>query len=143
MPFSSLSFGQFCDFRPKVCFFASGSKRFEFPFSSRLDNSYLFYPLSRGYFCFFVNFWSFSLYLKRSHTPEKLPFKLTKKTKISLTQRRKIDGISEPDENGKISNHLDPDAEKQTFERKSQKWPNHFTRNQITQTCVLRPTNPL
>ncbi|MFS7924500.1 hypothetical protein Hanom_Chr03g00273261 [Helianthus anomalus] len=22
MPFSSLRFGQFCDFRPKVCFFA-------------------------------------------------------------------------------------------------------------------------
>ncbi|MFS7921889.1 hypothetical protein Hanom_Chr03g00242231 [Helianthus anomalus] len=29
MPFSSLSFGQFCDFRPKVCFSASESKRFE------------------------------------------------------------------------------------------------------------------
>ncbi|MFS8031045.1 hypothetical protein Hanom_Chr17g01541141 [Helianthus anomalus] len=29
MRFSSLRFGQFCDFRPKVCFFASGSKRFE------------------------------------------------------------------------------------------------------------------
>ncbi|MFS7942634.1 hypothetical protein Hanom_Chr06g00490641 [Helianthus anomalus] len=29
MPFSSLRFGQFCDFRPKVCFSASRSKRFE------------------------------------------------------------------------------------------------------------------
>ncbi|MFS7957600.1 hypothetical protein Hanom_Chr07g00668241 [Helianthus anomalus] len=29
MPFSSLRFGQFCDFRPKVYFSASGSKRFE------------------------------------------------------------------------------------------------------------------
>ncbi|KAF5793040.1 putative Clp domain superfamily protein [Helianthus annuus] len=35
MPFSSLRFGQFCDFRSKVCFSASGSKRFEIlPFSS-------------------------------------------------------------------------------------------------------------
>ncbi|MFS8017197.1 hypothetical protein Hanom_Chr15g01377521 [Helianthus anomalus] len=29
MPFSSIRFGQFCDFCPKVCFSASGSKRFE------------------------------------------------------------------------------------------------------------------
>ncbi|MFS7956229.1 hypothetical protein Hanom_Chr07g00652111 [Helianthus anomalus] len=29
MPFSSLRFGQICDFRPNVCFSASGSKRFE------------------------------------------------------------------------------------------------------------------
>ncbi|MFS7923239.1 hypothetical protein Hanom_Chr03g00258321 [Helianthus anomalus] len=29
MPFSSLRFGQFCDFRPKVCFSTSGSKRLE------------------------------------------------------------------------------------------------------------------
>ncbi|KAF5823610.1 hypothetical protein HanXRQr2_Chr01g0040201 [Helianthus annuus] len=35
MSFSSMRFGQFCDFRPKVCFSASGSKRFEtLPFSS-------------------------------------------------------------------------------------------------------------
>ncbi|MFS7991444.1 hypothetical protein Hanom_Chr12g01070831 [Helianthus anomalus] len=35
MPFSSLRFGKLCDFRPKVCFSASGFKRFEnFPFSS-------------------------------------------------------------------------------------------------------------
>ncbi|MFS8009552.1 hypothetical protein Hanom_Chr14g01286271 [Helianthus anomalus] len=35
LPFSSLRFGQFCDFHPKVCFSASGSKRFEIlPFSS-------------------------------------------------------------------------------------------------------------
>ncbi|MFS7965352.1 hypothetical protein Hanom_Chr09g00761231 [Helianthus anomalus] len=35
MSFSSLRFGQFCDFRPKVYFSASGSKRFEIlPFSS-------------------------------------------------------------------------------------------------------------
>ncbi|MFS7921131.1 hypothetical protein Hanom_Chr03g00233101 [Helianthus anomalus] len=29
MPFSSLRFGLFCDFRPKACFSAYGSKRFE------------------------------------------------------------------------------------------------------------------
>ncbi|MFS7971199.1 hypothetical protein Hanom_Chr09g00829911 [Helianthus anomalus] len=29
MPFSSLRIGQFCDFRPNVCFSSSGSKRFE------------------------------------------------------------------------------------------------------------------
>ncbi|MFS7943395.1 hypothetical protein Hanom_Chr06g00499811 [Helianthus anomalus] len=35
MPFSSLRFGHFCDFCPKFCFSASGSKRFEMlPFSS-------------------------------------------------------------------------------------------------------------
>ncbi|MFS7993676.1 hypothetical protein Hanom_Chr12g01096901 [Helianthus anomalus] len=28
MSFPSLRFGQFCDFRPKVCFSASGSKSF-------------------------------------------------------------------------------------------------------------------
>ncbi|MFS7925907.1 hypothetical protein Hanom_Chr04g00290721 [Helianthus anomalus] len=36
-----------------------------------------------------------------------------------------MDGVNEPDENGKISNLLDPDAKKQTFGRKSQNWPNH------------------
>ncbi|MFS8011676.1 hypothetical protein Hanom_Chr14g01311831 [Helianthus anomalus] len=35
-----------------------------------------------------------------------------------------MDGVDELDENGKISNLLDPDAEKQTFGRKSQNWPN-------------------
>ncbi|MFS8001799.1 hypothetical protein Hanom_Chr13g01194601 [Helianthus anomalus] len=35
-----------------------------------------------------------------------------------------MDGVNEPDENGKISNLLDPDAEKQTFGRKSQNWSN-------------------
>ncbi|MFS8030446.1 hypothetical protein Hanom_Chr17g01534091 [Helianthus anomalus] len=33
-----------------------------------------------------------------------------------------MDGVNEPDENGKVSNLLDPDAEKQTFGRKSQKF---------------------
>ncbi|MFS7906830.1 hypothetical protein Hanom_Chr01g00063841 [Helianthus anomalus] len=31
-----------------------------------------------------------------------------------------MDGVNEPDENGKISNLLDPDVEKQTFGRNSQ-----------------------
>ncbi|MFS7931845.1 hypothetical protein Hanom_Chr04g00360821 [Helianthus anomalus] len=35
-----------------------------------------------------------------------------------------MDGVNKPDENGKISNLLDPDAKKQTFGRKSQNWPN-------------------
>ncbi|MFS7943437.1 hypothetical protein Hanom_Chr06g00500281 [Helianthus anomalus] len=35
-----------------------------------------------------------------------------------------MDGVNEPDENGKISNLLDPDVVKQAFGRKSQNWPN-------------------
>ncbi|MFS7931815.1 hypothetical protein Hanom_Chr04g00360451 [Helianthus anomalus] len=35
-----------------------------------------------------------------------------------------MDGINEPDGNGEILNLMDPDAEKQTFGRKSQNWPN-------------------
>ncbi|KAJ0620062.1 hypothetical protein HanHA89_Chr02g0078221 [Helianthus annuus] len=33
-----------------------------------------------------------------------------------------MDGVNEPDKNGKISNLLDPDTEKQTSGRKSQNW---------------------
>ncbi|MFS7902400.1 hypothetical protein Hanom_Chr01g00010841 [Helianthus anomalus] len=39
-----------------------------------------------------------------------------------------MDGVKEPDENGIISNLLDPDAKKQTFGRKSQNWPNLRTK---------------
>ncbi|MFS7994817.1 hypothetical protein Hanom_Chr12g01110571 [Helianthus anomalus] len=54
MPFSSLRFGQFCDFSPKVCFFASGSKRFEIlPFFIRLVNSFHFSLLGQEYFRLF------------------------------------------------------------------------------------------
>ncbi|MFS8033072.1 hypothetical protein Hanom_Chr17g01565121 [Helianthus anomalus] len=54
MPFSSLRFGQFCDFRPKVCFSASGSKRFEiFAIFFRLVNYIRFSPLSLRYFRLF------------------------------------------------------------------------------------------
>ncbi|MFS8026902.1 hypothetical protein Hanom_Chr16g01492141 [Helianthus anomalus] len=55
MSFSSLRFGQFCDFRPKVCFSASGSKKYKIlPFSIRLVNSIHFSPLSQGCFSFFL-----------------------------------------------------------------------------------------
>ncbi|MFS7888281.1 hypothetical protein Hanom_Chr00s000001g01593091 [Helianthus anomalus] len=54
MPFSSLRFGQFCDFRPKVCFSASGSKRFKiFAIFTQLINSIHFSPLSQDYFRLF------------------------------------------------------------------------------------------
>ncbi|MFS7964804.1 hypothetical protein Hanom_Chr08g00754671 [Helianthus anomalus] len=42
-----------------------------------------------------------------------------------------MDGVNEPDENDKISNLLDPDAEKQTFGRKSQNRPNLRDENGI------------
>ncbi|MFS8004961.1 hypothetical protein Hanom_Chr13g01231911 [Helianthus anomalus] len=42
-----------------------------------------------------------------------------------------MDGVNELDENGKISNLLDPNAEKQTFGRKSQNWPNRGDENSI------------
>ncbi|MFS7901647.1 hypothetical protein Hanom_Chr01g00002131 [Helianthus anomalus] len=42
-----------------------------------------------------------------------------------------MDGVNEPEENGKISNLLDPNAEKQTFGRKSQNWPNLKDENGI------------
>ncbi|MFS7942638.1 hypothetical protein Hanom_Chr06g00490691 [Helianthus anomalus] len=44
MPFSSLRFGQFCAFCPKVCFSTSGSKKFEillFSFSSLTPSIFL------------------------------------------------------------------------------------------------------
>ncbi|MFS7991300.1 putative beta-galactosidase [Helianthus anomalus] len=42
-----------------------------------------------------------------------------------------MDGVNEPDEKSKISNLLDPDAEKQTFRRKSQNWLNLRDENGI------------
>ncbi|MFS7985826.1 hypothetical protein Hanom_Chr11g01003191 [Helianthus anomalus] len=48
-----------------------------------------------------------------------------------------MDGVNEPDENGKISNLLDTDAEKQTFGRKSQTWPNLRDENGILLFRVL------
>ncbi|MFS8022533.1 hypothetical protein Hanom_Chr16g01440661 [Helianthus anomalus] len=59
MPFSSLRFDKFCDFRPTVCFFASGSKRFEILLISFGSlTPFIFSLLNQGYFCFFffVNF---------------------------------------------------------------------------------------
>ncbi|MFS8020290.1 hypothetical protein Hanom_Chr15g01413831 [Helianthus anomalus] len=56
MPFSSLRFGQFCDFRPKVCFSASVFKRFEIlPFSSGPLTPSIFSVKSGVFFVFFVN----------------------------------------------------------------------------------------
>ncbi|MFS7950402.1 putative MFS transporter superfamily [Helianthus anomalus] len=50
MPFSSLRFGQFCNFRPKVCFSASGFKRVDIlPFSSGSLTPSIFSLLSQGY----------------------------------------------------------------------------------------------
>ncbi|MFS7985441.1 hypothetical protein Hanom_Chr11g00998401 [Helianthus anomalus] len=76
---------------------------------------------------------SFSLHVKDRLSLKKTeyPFMLTKKTEIPLTQRRKIDGVNELDENDKISNLLDPDAKKQTFGRKSQNWQNLRDENGI------------
>ncbi|MFS7916635.1 hypothetical protein Hanom_Chr03g00179631 [Helianthus anomalus] len=54
MEFSSLRFGQFCDFRPMVCISASGPKRFKIlPFSS--GTPYIFLLKVKGIFDFFVN----------------------------------------------------------------------------------------
>ncbi|MFS7954855.1 hypothetical protein Hanom_Chr07g00635541 [Helianthus anomalus] len=55
MPFSSLRFGQLCDFDPKVCFSVSGSKRFEilpFPSKSLTPSNILCYIM--GISAFFV-----------------------------------------------------------------------------------------
>ncbi|MFS7920396.1 hypothetical protein Hanom_Chr03g00224381 [Helianthus anomalus] len=57
-----------------------------------------------------------------------LPFKLTKKDKNNPDLTEKMNGVNELDENGKISNLLDPDAEKQTFGRKSQNWQTSGTK---------------
>ncbi|MFS7908837.1 hypothetical protein Hanom_Chr01g00087761 [Helianthus anomalus] len=61
------------------------------------------------------------------------PYQLTKKMEIPLTERRKMNGVNEPDENVKISNLLDPDAKKTNLWTKvaklakpqGRKW--HFT----------------
>ncbi|MFS8004637.1 hypothetical protein Hanom_Chr13g01228151 [Helianthus anomalus] len=42
-----------------------------------------------------------------------------------------MNGVNEPEENGKISNLLNLDAEKQTFGRKSQNWLNLMDKNSI------------
>ncbi|MFS7959412.1 hypothetical protein Hanom_Chr08g00690801 [Helianthus anomalus] len=47
-------FGQFCDFRPKLCFSASGSRRFKIlPFSSNSLTPSIFSSLSQRYFRLF------------------------------------------------------------------------------------------
>ncbi|MFS8012042.1 hypothetical protein Hanom_Chr14g01316061 [Helianthus anomalus] len=65
MPFSSLRFGQFCDFRPKVCFSVSGSKRFEIlPFSSGSLTPSIFLCQFRGISIFLVNLKDNSVFFK-------------------------------------------------------------------------------
>ncbi|MFS8011549.1 hypothetical protein Hanom_Chr14g01310421 [Helianthus anomalus] len=59
MPFSSLRFDQFCDFRPKVCFFTSRSKRFEIlQFLSVLLTPSIFLGV-KGYFGLFQGYSDF------------------------------------------------------------------------------------
>ncbi|MFS7950393.1 hypothetical protein Hanom_Chr07g00582661 [Helianthus anomalus] len=54
MPFSSLRFGQFCDFRPKVCFSSSGFKRFKIlPFSTG-SFFHQFFSVTAGVFSSFL-----------------------------------------------------------------------------------------
>ncbi|MFS7900332.1 hypothetical protein Hanom_Chr04g00280871 [Helianthus anomalus] len=56
MPFSSLRFGQFCDFRTNVCFSAYGSKRFEIlDFSSDSLTPSIFLRQVRGVSILFAN----------------------------------------------------------------------------------------
>ncbi|MFS8017305.1 hypothetical protein Hanom_Chr15g01378821 [Helianthus anomalus] len=56
MSFSSLRFGQFCDFRPKVYFSPSGSKRFEIlTFSSGSLTPSIFLRSVRCISVFFAN----------------------------------------------------------------------------------------
>ncbi|KAF5817738.1 hypothetical protein HanXRQr2_Chr02g0056561 [Helianthus annuus] len=63
MPFSSLRFGQFCDFRPKVCFFVSGSKRFKImSFSSGSLSPSIFSVKSGVFPSFFFNLKSNSVF---------------------------------------------------------------------------------
>ncbi|MFS7994939.1 hypothetical protein Hanom_Chr12g01111981 [Helianthus anomalus] len=85
MPFPSLKFGQFCDFRPKVCFSASGSKRFEILlFSSGSLTPFIFLRKVRGISVFFAYLKGNSVFLHKVKKTE-LPFTLGKKTEIPLT----------------------------------------------------------
>ncbi|MFS7950158.1 hypothetical protein Hanom_Chr07g00580071 [Helianthus anomalus] len=53
MPFSSMRFGHFCDFRPKVWFSASVSRRFKIlPFSSDSLTSSVFFIKVMSIFVF-------------------------------------------------------------------------------------------
>ncbi|MFS7952574.1 hypothetical protein Hanom_Chr07g00608521 [Helianthus anomalus] len=63
MLFLSLRFGQFCDFRPNVCFSAFGSKRFQIlPYSSGSLTSSIFLRSVRG-ISVFVNLKGNSVFL--------------------------------------------------------------------------------
>ncbi|KAJ0576120.1 hypothetical protein HanIR_Chr05g0220591 [Helianthus annuus] len=66
------------------------------------------------------NFHRHSLYIWNNNSNKGRfgPFTFMYENTSDLT--RKMNGINEPDENGKISNLLDPDVKKQTFGQKSQ-----------------------
>ncbi|KAJ0856471.1 hypothetical protein HanRHA438_Chr13g0578811 [Helianthus annuus] len=73
MPFSSLRFGYFCDFRPKVWFSTSGSKRFKIlPFSSDTLTSSIFLTFSQRYCHLFRHF--FGVWVGRKSTDVDLYF---------------------------------------------------------------------
>ncbi|MFS7971808.1 hypothetical protein Hanom_Chr09g00837231 [Helianthus anomalus] len=60
-----------------------------------------------------------------------------RKNKLLDKTCNKMDGVNEPDENGKISNILDSDAKKHTFGRKLQNWPNLRDENGILLKTIL------
>ncbi|MFS8030861.1 hypothetical protein Hanom_Chr17g01539061 [Helianthus anomalus] len=115
MPFSSLRFGQYYGFRPKVCFYASGSKRFEIlPFSSGSLTPSIFLRQVKGIFVFFVNLKSksdfFTLCTSTLHNvqvfqipltekkDENTPDLMEKKDENTPVLSRKMNGVNEPDE---------------------------------------------
>ncbi|KAF5776932.1 hypothetical protein HanXRQr2_Chr12g0529771 [Helianthus annuus] len=96
MSFSTLTFGRFCDFRPKVCFSTSGSKRFEIlPFSSDPLTPSIFFMLSPGYYRPFTYLFIYSFIYIHTYiiidVTCKPPYckKNYKKTKIPLLNREK------------------------------------------------------
>ncbi|MFS7980055.1 hypothetical protein Hanom_Chr10g00934891 [Helianthus anomalus] len=75
MSFSSLRFGQFCDFRLKVCFFRIWIQKVRnLAIFIQLLNSIYFSPLSQGYFHLFANLKGnsvFSILCKKTKYPLK------------------------------------------------------------------------
>ncbi|MFS8001866.1 hypothetical protein Hanom_Chr13g01195361 [Helianthus anomalus] len=85
MPYSSLRFGYFCEFRPQVCFSAYGSKRFEIlPFSSGSLTPFNSAVKSGVFLYVFVNLKGNLVFLHKVKKTE-FTFKSTKKAEIPLT----------------------------------------------------------
>ncbi|MFS7907251.1 hypothetical protein Hanom_Chr01g00069061 [Helianthus anomalus] len=82
-----------------------------------------FSSLRSGHFCGFRP--KVCFFVSRSKRFEILPFSSGSLTPSIFFVKSRVfpDGVNKPDENGKISNLLDLDTKKQTFGRKSQKWP--------------------